>query len=106
MEFVTKLNKVLEPLYINSSISVAEIASAAAMSERQFFRKLNSVLDMTPSEYLRRFRLEKSKLLLEQGKSANFTAIEVGFSSQAYFSNCFKAQFGLSPSAYKKQKMN
>jgi len=102
-KFITQLNEVLEVLYVNSDTSIADIASDIAMSERQFFRKIKSVLDMTPAEYLRRFRLEKAKALLEQGNSASFTAFEVGFSSQSYFGKCFKVQFGLSPSEYKKK---
>ena len=102
-KFILQLNDVLEPLYTDPSVSVSTIATAAAMSERQFFRKLKSILDMTPMEYLRRFRLEKSKQLLSTGKTANYTAIEVGFSSQAYFSKCFKAQFGMPPSHFKNQ---
>ena len=98
--FVTKLNGVLETLHAESSCSPAIIASAVAMSERQFYRKLKSILDMTPSEYLRRFRLEKAKLLLAEGKSVNYTAFEVGFSSQSYFGQCFKVQYGCTPSEY------
>lgn len=98
--FVTQLNEVLETLHTESSTSPAIIASAVAMSERQFYRKLKSILDMTPAEYLRRFRLEKAKLLLAEGKSVNYTAFEVGFSSQSYFGQCFKAQYGCTPSEY------
>lgn len=102
-KFISQLNAVLEVLYVNPDTSIANIAYDIAMSERQFFRKIKSVLDMTPAEYLRRFRLEKAKMLLDQGNSASFTAFEVGFSSQSYFGKCFKAQFSLSPSDYKKQ---
>ena len=100
-EFVTQLNEVLETLHAESSSSPAIIASAVAMSERQFYRKLKSILDMTPAEYLKRFRLEKAKRLLAEGKSVNYTAFEVGFSSQSYFGQCFKAQFGCTPSEYR-----
>ena len=102
-KFINQLNEILEVLYINSDTSIANIASEIAMSERQFFRKIKSVLDMTPAEYLRRFRLEKAKILLELGNNASYAAFEVGFSSQSYFGKCFKAQFGLSPSEYKKE---
>lgn len=101
--FISQLNEILEVLYVNSDTSVANIASEIAMSERQFFRKIKSVLDMTPAEYLRLFRLEKAKKLLDQGNNASYTAFEVGFSSQSYFGKCFKVQFGLSPSEYKKK---
>ncbi|MEP2791511.1 MAG: two-component regulator propeller domain-containing protein [Kangiellaceae bacterium] len=99
-QFLDKLNSVLEPMYFNSSITVADLASASAMSERQFFRKLKNILGMTPSEYIRRFRLEKAKILLERGKSVTLVSMDVGFSSQSYFSKCFKAQYQVSAKEY------
>ncbi len=100
--FVTKLNGQLETLYIEPATSIAYIASNLAMSERQLYRKLKSILDMTPSEYLRRFRLEKAKTLLEDGETVSFAAFEVGFSTHSSFSKCFKAQFGFSPRELKR----
>jgi len=100
-KFLVQLNLVLEKLYNDSETSITLIAEANHMSLRQLFRKIKSVLDMTPAEYLRRFRLEKARTLLESGESASFAAFEVGFSSHSYFGKCFKAQFGVSPSEYK-----
>jgi len=100
-EFVIKLNGILENIYQDSELTIPQISKAIAMSDRQFFRKLKNVFDIAPIEYLRRFRLEKAKLLLDEGKSVNYAAIEVGFTSQSYFGRCFKAQFGVSPRDYK-----
>lgn len=100
--FITKLNGQLESLYIEPTTAVAQIASILAMSERQLYRKLKSIMDMTPGEYLRRYRLEKAKTLLEDGESVSFAAFEVGFSTQSNFSKCFKAQFGFSPREIKR----
>ena len=96
-DFIQKLDQFLEIHFTDPSTSIQMLASAVIMSERQLFRKLKSVFDMTPSEYLRRFRLEKAKQLLIEGKSVSYTTFEVGFASQSYFSKCFKAQFGYSP---------
>lgn len=98
--FIAKINRLLEESYTEPTTSASDISAKLAMSERQLYRKMKSILDMTPAEYLRRFRLEKSKRLLEQGKTAAYTASEVGFSSQSYFGKCFKAQFGRSPKNY------
>lgn len=99
-KFIDQLNQQLEKVYIDPVIPITELAKNMAMSERQFYRKIGSILDMTPAEYIRRFRLEKSKALLTSGKSLNYTAFEVGFASQSYFGKCFKAQFGISPTQY------
>jgi DNA-binding response OmpR family regulator len=99
--FIDQLNEILETRYSEATTSIDEIFEAMLMSRRQFFRKMKPILDMTPAEYLRRFRLEKAKALLNSGKSANFVTFEVGFSSQSYFGKCFKAQYGISPNEFK-----
>jgi ligand-binding sensor domain-containing protein/signal transduction histidine kinase/CheY-like chemotaxis protein len=101
--FIEKLNQTLEKQHTDTSTTVNTVAKAMAMSERQLFRKLKSVLGVTPTDYLRRFRLEKACLLLAQGQSAINTAFDTGFSSQSYFSKCFKSEYGCTPSDFQKQ---
>lgn len=101
-KFINHLNRVLEKHYLNSDVAISTIASDLAMSERQLLRKSKSIVDMTPIDYLRRFRIEKGRKLLEQGKSASYATVEIGFTSQSYFGKCFKAQYGVSPMQYKK----
>ena len=99
-KFIKQLNEQIEKIYFEPVVSIKELAKNVAMSERQFYRKMGSVLDMTPAEYIRRFRLEKSKVLLSEGKGLNYTALDVGFTSQSYFGKCFKAQYGISPTQF------
>jgi signal transduction histidine kinase/ligand-binding sensor domain-containing protein/CheY-like chemotaxis protein len=101
--FIEKLNHTLENQHTDTSTTVNTVAKAMAMSERQLFRKLKSVLGVTPTDYLRRFRLEKACLILAQGQSAINTAFDTGFSSQSYFSKCFKSEYGRTPSDFQKQ---
>ncbi|WP_196141162.1 two-component regulator propeller domain-containing protein [Aliikangiella sp. G2MR2-5] len=103
-KFLLQLNQSIEKLYKDASVTNQSIADANHMSLRQLFRKTKQVVDMTPSDYLRRFRLEKAKHLLLQGFSVNQVALEVGFSSHSYFSKCFKAHFGQAPSSLIDQK--
>ena len=102
-EFIRLFNEQLEQNYSDASVSIGHLATELSMSERQFFRKLKSIVDMTPREYLRRYRLEKAKEQLKRGNTATNTAFDVGFSSQSYFAKCFKAQYGISPTEYTNQ---
>jgi len=100
--FINKLNEILEQQYQDSDFKMVQLLPLIAMSERQLYRKLKAISDLTPTEYLRRFRLDKAQVLLSSGKTASFVSLEVGFSSHSYFARCFKAQFSISPSEFNK----
>ena len=100
--FTEKLDETARLIYKNPDIKVSDLAGQMATSERQLFRRIRDSINMTPAEYLKRFRLERAKKKLEKGQSATFATYDSGFTSQSHFSKCFKIRFGLSPSAYKK----
>ena len=98
--FLEKLQGVLETHYSNEEFSITSMASDMAMSERQLQRKLKAITDQTPALYLRLFRLRRSLKLLADGRRVSDVSYDVGFSSPAYFANCFRAQFGCTPREY------
>ena len=98
--FITKLDNIIETRYQDTLFSVIELAKEAAVSERQLLRKLKATADVGAKEYIRSYRLKKAAELLHQGNTATLVAAEVGFSSAAYFSSCFKAFYGVTPSQY------
>ena len=104
--FIVKLDSIIEQHYQDLSFSVAELAKEAAVGERQLLRKLRATADVGAKEYIRSYRLKKAAELLHQGNTATWVAAEVGFSSAAYFSNCFKAFYGLTPLQYIKSSSN
>ncbi|GIO89039.1 MULTISPECIES: AraC family transcriptional regulator [Paenibacillus] len=58
----------------------------------------------SPVEYLQRYRIEQSKLLLLQTDlSISRIAEEVGFNHAAYFTSCFTKQEGISPRKYRQR---
>jgi len=103
-EFIAALNEILETCYTDPQIKVPKIASKITMSERQLSRKLKNVVDMTPTEYLRIYRLEQAKRLIARGLPITTAALQVGFTSSSYFTSCFKAYVGVKPSEYKAQQ--
>lgn len=76
----------------------------------QLFRK---EVGISFVEYLTNVRLEKAKLLLEEGESIASVGEKVGYSNYRYFSQVFKKKIGMTPSKYrehlcrmKKEKMS
>ncbi|MCC2607967.1 ATP-binding protein [Planctobacterium marinum] len=101
-QFLDKLQGISEKYYQDESFAPSQLASELALSERQLQRKLKAALNMTPGEYLREYRLLKSRELLAQGMPIGRVAEEVGFANQNYFTRCFKQQCGQTPSEYQK----
>ena len=58
----------------------------------------------SPNEYLRVIRMKKAaELLLTEDLTVAEISYKVGINDPYYFSKCFKNQFGVSPSAYRKK---
>ena len=98
--FLDKVHQVLESNYSSSDFRVDDMSSAVAMSDRQLQRKLKALIDHSPTEYLRNYRLTMAKKKLIDGAQVGVVADAVGFSSQAYFASCFKTEFGATPSEF------
>jgi AraC-like DNA-binding protein len=98
--FLERVRQAVETHYADPDFAMPEFASLVAMSDRQLQRKLKALTDRAPREYLRDYRLEKARELLESGEAPGVVAYSVGFSSQAYFSTCFKAQYSVTPGEY------
>ena len=66
--------------------------------------KLSETKELTgtaPVEFLRTYRLNKATQLLRQNAyTVSEVAYRTGFSSPAYFSKCFKAVYGVTPTEY------
>ncbi len=99
-QFVDKLNKLIINKYKNPNYLRPQMASDMAISERQLQRKLKALIDINPMDLLREFRLKQSATMLKDGYQVGITSDECGFSSVTYFSQCFKANYGMSPKVY------
>lgn len=92
--------------YYGDKIELNEIASAAFMSRFHYIRIFQQIYGMTPRQYLRDLRIQKSKELLKQGHSVTDTCFEVGYESLPTFSKVFKNGTGYSPKAYQEQHIS
>ena len=102
-KFVDKVTKYIEARLDDTDLSVEQMASDIGMSRVQLYRRLVSVTGKTPSEFIRLIRLRHAEhLLAESQLTVSEIAYQVGFSSQRYFSKCFKDLYGYMPSQYKR----
>ena len=99
--FLQKVIAKMEEKISDSSFSVETFSMEIGMSRKNFHRKLVALIDQTPNEFIRIFRLKRAAQLFEQ-KSGNVSEIayQVGFQNLSYFTKCFKEQFGVPPTNF------
>ena len=90
----------------DTEFSVSVLARESHWSEKQIYRKVKQLTGMTITEFIRDIRLDKAAGYLAQGKlTINEVMYKVGFITASYFSKCFKAKFGVTPSEYARQDL-
>ena len=99
LEFIQKLDKVIRSQLSNSHLQINDICKEMGMSRTAMFTKVKAVTGHSPNDYLRIYRLNESKRLLEAKLwTIAEVAVKVGYNDPKYFSTSFKKQFGISPS--------
>ena len=75
------------------------------MSRTFLHVKLKALTGKSTTEFIRTYRLKYAAELIKNGYG-NLTeiSIETGFANQSYFSKAFKDYYGVSPSAFAKEK--
>jgi len=104
--FLQKVIAKMEEKISDSSFSVETFSMEIGMSRKNFHRKLVALIDQTPNEFIRIFRLKRAAQLFEQ-KAGNVSEIayQVGFQNLSYFTKCFKEQFGVAPNEFLNKKL-
>lgn len=95
-EYITDSIKFIHNNY-HKKITIKEIANSIHLSEAYFSRIFKASTGLSPYLYLKNYRINIAKILLEQGVSINETAIKTGWNSTSNFIYAFKKSVGLSP---------
>jgi ligand-binding sensor domain-containing protein/signal transduction histidine kinase/DNA-binding response OmpR family regulator len=104
VSFLEKITHAITERISDPQVGVADIAREVGFSRSQLHRKLKELTGCTISEFVRNIRLKAAaKMLREYRMSISEVSDQVGFSSHAYFTKCFKDYFHLTPAQYAKQ---
>lgn len=97
--FVKKALEVVHDNISNLSFSKEVFASEMNVSGSLLYKKIKSMTDQSPTDFVRLVRLNKATELLMTG-AYNITEVSemCGFASVGYFSTVFKKNYGKSPS--------
>ena len=100
-KFLQNVVGIIKDHLSDASFGVEVLAGEISMSRRNLDRKLHAMTGETPGDLIRRIRLTfAAELITRNFGNISEIALEAGFSSPAYFSKCFREQFGVSPTEY------
>lgn len=100
VQFVKELLGHMEENLSNPLFSVNNLCRKLSLSQPSLYRKVRHLTGHSPQLFIRSYRLERSVQLLKNNYG-NVTQVcfDVGFTSTAYFTKCFKEKFNQLPSA-------
>ena len=104
-QFMEKVMAYMEEQMDNAELTIDEFAEQLMLSRTIFYRKLKSIIGLTPVDFIREIRIKRAVQLIDSGEY-NFSQIAymTGFNDPKYFSKCFKKVIGITPSEYKERK--
>ena len=103
-KFMDKLVDLMEKNMDNGELVVDDLVRELAVSRSVFFKKLKTLTGLAPVEFIKEMRIKRAAQLIETGEF-NMTQISymVGINDPRYFSKCFKAQVGMTPTEYREK---
>lgn len=97
-EFYHRFLQIVEEEMGSNDLNVDSLAARLGLGRSQFYRKIKSLTNYSPVELLRNMRLKRGReLLTTTSKSISEVTYEVGFSTPAYFTKCYRETYGETP---------
>jgi AraC-like DNA-binding protein len=106
----------LDEKFLENAVSIVEehiavtdfnldlLSSRLNMSKSSLYRKIKSLTGLSPVEFTKNIRLKHAcQMLTDRAGNISDIAYAVGFADPKYFTSCFKAEFGLTPTEYIKK---
>ena len=106
-EFIDRMLKIINDNISNTEISTKFIADELGVSIRNLYRRLEGILNQTPTNIIKEYRLAKAEQLLTTTKlSIDEIIYKAGFVNRGTFFKCFSAKYGCTPKVYRKEKLS
>lgn len=97
-EFYRRVLDIIRQDMASPELSVDSIASKMGLERSQLYRKIKALTNYSPVELIRHIRLKQARqLVTTTDKTISEIAYEIGFSTPAYFTKCYREAFGETP---------
>lgn len=103
MEWVERLNNAINYIekHLTKEIDYDEVAKIACCSTYHFQRMFAYMADIPLSEYIRRRRMSRAAVELQNGEKVIDVSLKYGYDSPTAFNRAFKNVHGIAPSKVK-----
>ncbi|MDE6017640.1 MAG: substrate-binding domain-containing protein [Muribaculaceae bacterium] len=97
-EFYSRFLKIFYEDMSSTEMTVDSLAAKMGLERTQFYRKIKAITNYSPVELIRTLRLKKARAMVTGSeKSISEICYEVGFSTPAYFTKCYREAYGETP---------
>ncbi|MDR2914270.1 MAG: response regulator [Tannerella sp.] len=101
-EFIKNVVQSIEDNFEKTDFKIEDLAEAMNMSRAVFYRKIKSLMGVSPVEFVKDMRIKRAVQLMDTGKySISEIAYMTGFTTPQYFSKVFKSVMGCTPKDYR-----
>ena len=103
-DFIDRIDNLINDRLSSSKIDINYLADNLYMSSSTLYRKMKALTGLSANEYIHKVKMAHAEKLLLEGKySISEIAFKIGMNSTGYFRQCFKEEFGMTPSDYIKK---
>ena len=104
-QFLNDTVNIIQEYLSEPNFDVIFLAKKLNMSKSSLYRKIKTLTDLSPSDFIRNIKLKQAcQMLRDKSITISEVAYLTGFSDPKYFSTCFKNEFSITPSEYQKQE--
>ena len=101
---MNRVIKLIEDNITDEEFNVERMADVLCMSRSSLLRKIKTLFNLAPLDFMRLIKLKKAAEFIQEGKyRIGDICYMVGISSPSYFSKLFLRQFGMTPKDFEKQ---
>jgi len=102
-DFLENLTNLIEENLESEKVDISYLSNKLCMSNSTLYRKVKALTGISTNEFVRKVKMKNAEQLLLTGKyNISEVAFRVGMGSPVYFRQCFKEEFGMTPSEYLK----
>jgi signal transduction histidine kinase/ligand-binding sensor domain-containing protein/DNA-binding response OmpR family regulator len=98
--FLTRIYGLLDGHLDDDSLGVDWLADQLAMNRKTLYRKVQSLIQLSPADLIRQYRLRKAAELLRSGRNVSETADLTGFSTASHLTSLFRESYGQTPTEF------